>query len=252
MPSNHTVAIVTGAARPWGLGRATALGLAAKGCDIAVADIRDDWGKEAVDAIKKGTGRKAIYVKTDISNKAQCDAMAKRVEAEFGRIDILCNVAAIVKHERIEELKEETIDRILAINLKGTIFTCQAVIPAMRNSRSGRIVNVASGNAVQPLKGLAAYSASKAGIVMFTKTLAWEVARYGIIATCVAPGRMITKMGSDEGPGAEDFSEEIRGFPFLRGLRPEEVADVIIYAAMNTSPSMAGQTFHANGGAYMV
>ena len=250
MAGDSKVAIVTGAARPWGLGRATALALAQAGMDIVVADVRDDWGAEAVDAVKK-TGRNAIYVRTDVSKKAQVQAMVDQTERELGRIDTLVNVAALVANERIDEMREETMDRLISVNLKGTMFTCQAVVPAMRKVGGGRIVNVASGGAVQPLKGSGIYGATKAGVVIFSKILAWEVGRDNIIVTTVAPGGMVTNMGQDEGPRPEEYNIQYRS-PFNRRLKAEDVAEVIVFAATAASPSLTGQTLHANNGAYMV
>ncbi len=252
MPNESKVAIVTGAARPWGLGRSAALGFARKGLDIVVADIREDWGREAVQAIQRETGRKALFVHTDISKRASVEAMAKRVDQELGRIDVLANVAAIVINERIEQMTEETLERIMGINFKGTVYTCCAVLPIMRRQMSGRIVNVSSGSSVQPLKGLAFYSASKAAVNQFSKVLAWEAARYNVVVSIVAPGRMVTQMGSDTGPAKEEYDAEVRGFPFLRALHPEEVADVIVYAGTSTSHVLTGQVLHADGGTYMV
>ena len=252
MNEQSKVAIVTGAARPWGLGRSTAMGLARKGMDIVVADVRDDWGQEAVNAIAAETGRRAIYVRTDVSQRDSVAAMVKRATDEFGRIDVLVNTAAIMVRQRLEEMTDETFDRIIAVNLKGTYLTCQAVVPAMREQRSGRIINVASGGALQPLKGTAAYSATKAGVIIFSKIIAWELGRYGIVVLTVAPGNMVTQMGADEGPPEEDFTTEFRHSPFMRRQHPDEVAEVIVYAATSTSPALAGQTLHANNGVYMV
>lgn len=252
MTTARKVAIVTGAARPWGLGRATALMMAQKGYDVAVADIRDDWGAEAVKATKDKGARKAVYVKTDLSKPSSCRAMVDEVVKQFGRVDALCNVAGIVENKRIDDITEAHIDKILGVNLKGVIFTCQAAVQAMRKTGGGTIVNVASGGALQPLKGLSAYSASKAGVIIFSKILAWEVARDNIIVTVVAPGAMLTAMGQEEGPGQDEFERGTRGKPFGRPLNPEEVANVVAYAATIGNPALTGQTLHANGGAYMV
>ena len=252
MNEQSKVAIVIGAARPWGLGRSTAMGLANKGMDIVVADVRDDWGKEAVDAIAAETGRRAVYVHTDIAQRDSVEAMVKRATDEFGRIDVLVNSAAIVRNERLENMTDETFDQVMNINLRGTYLTCQAVVPTMRKQMSGRIVNVASGSAVQPLKGLGIYSASKAGVIAFSKVIAWELARYGIVVLTVAPGNMVTQMGADEGPAEEDFTGEFRASPFLRRLHPDEVAEVVVYGATSESPVLAGQLLHANIGTYMV
>lgn len=246
------VAIVTGAARPWGMGRATALGLAEKGFDIVVADIREDWGAQTVESIQQKTDRRAIFVETDVSKKASAEALMEKVAHTLGRIDVLANVAGVVANERVEVMTEEATDHILSINLRGLMFMCQAVIPAMQKSGSGRIINVSSGGALQPLKGNAVYSATKAGVIAFTKVLAWEVAPYNIVATTVAPGVVGTNMGHERGPNREIFEQPRRGFPFGRPLHPEEVAEIIVYAATCPNYSLAGQTLHANAGVYMV
>src|SRR5579864_5002974 len=106
------VAIVTGAARPWGMGREIALGLARKGHDIAVVDVRDDWGQEAVETIRKETGQRAVYVKTDIARRSDVQAMVTSVVKELGQIDVLVNNAAIVQTQRIEHLTDELLDRM--------------------------------------------------------------------------------------------------------------------------------------------
>src|SRR5947209_12729739 len=112
MAKSERVAIVTGAARPWGLGRCAALGLAAKGLDIAVVDFRDDWGAEAVSAIKEQHGRNAIYVRTDLRQRGDVHAMVDRVVREFGRVDVLANIAAICPSEHIEDMREETYEQV--------------------------------------------------------------------------------------------------------------------------------------------
>ena len=248
----NQVAIVTGAARPWGMGRATALGLARKGFDIVVADIREDWGGEAVEAIQAETGRRSVFISTDVSKKASAEALMRQTEASLGRIDVLANVAGVMVRERVEAITEEGADRIIGINLRGLILMCQAVIPAMKRVGGGRIINVSSGGALQPLKGTAVYSATKAGVIAFTKVLAWEVAPHNIVATTVAPGVVGTNMGGEEGPSEELFEQQLRGYPFGRPLRPEEVAEVIVYAATCPNYALAGQTLHANAGVYMV
>ena len=246
------VAIVTGAARPWGLGRAVAMRLAEQGIDVAVVDIRDDWGEDAAKEIREKTGRRAVYVRADMSRGASIKAMADQVVKQMGRIDILANVAAIVGIKRIDEITEEQVDLTLNINLKGPILACQAVLPAMRKVGGGHIVNVASGSAKMPLKGQSAYAASKAGLVIFTKILAWEVARDNVIVTCVAPGPMHTAMGSETPPDQDQYERGSRGMPIGRPLEPQEVADVVVYAATIANPALTGQTLHANGGSYMV
>jgi NAD(P)-dependent dehydrogenase (short-subunit alcohol dehydrogenase family) len=249
MANSKRVAIVTGAARPWGLGRCTAMGLAAKGFDIAAADMRDDWGEEAAAAIRRETETKAAYVKTDLRQRSDIEAMVARVIREFGRIDVLANVAAICPSERIEDLKEETYERVFRTNFLGTAFCCQAVLKQMRSQKSGHIVNIASGGAITPYAGLALYGAAKAAVIQFSKVLAFEEAKNGIVVTIVAPGPMHTAMGRESGPTEEDLKQLGASMPLGRPCYPEEVAEVIVFAATNSSNVLTGQTLHARGGA---
>lgn len=230
----------------WGLGRSVALQMARKGYDIAAADIREDWGMETVKMVEDSTGQKAVFIKMDLSKPASIKAGVDRAVSEFGRIDALANIGALDENKRIGDITEEHFDKLINVNLKGTIFTCQAVFPIMRRQGGGRIVNISSGGAVQPLKGLSVYSATKAGVIIFTKILAWELARDNIVAVCVAPGMMIRS----ELP--EDERRENRHAPFLRGPTTDEVGNVIVYALTAEGPALTGQTLHPNAGGYMV
>jgi NAD(P)-dependent dehydrogenase (short-subunit alcohol dehydrogenase family) len=160
--SEQKVGIVTGAARPWGMGYQIAMGLARTAMDIAVVDVREDWGAQTVADLKRETGRRAIFVKTDITKRKDVTAMAERVGAELGRIDALVNNAGIVLKEWVEGLTDDGIDSQINVNLKGTALCCQAVIPYMRKIGGGRVVNIASGGVFEPLRQLAIYSATKA------------------------------------------------------------------------------------------
>jgi 3-oxoacyl-[acyl-carrier protein] reductase len=252
MSDGNKVAIVTGAGRRWGMGWQIAMGLANKGLDIAVADIREDWGRESAESIKAETGRRAIFVQTDVSKRASVTAMVAAVDKEFGRIDALVNDAAIAPRVPVEEITDEHFDQVMNINFRGTMLCCQAVIPHMRKQGGGRIVNIASGGALEPLKGIAIYSASKAAVIIFSKILAREVARDNIVVTVVAPGVMHTAMGSEQAPTQEEFEARARHQLFKRPLYPAEVAEVVVYAATHPTHVLTGQTLHANGGSYMV
>jgi 3-oxoacyl-[acyl-carrier protein] reductase len=248
------VAIVTGAARPWGMGREIALGLARKGHDVAVVDVRDDWGREAAGTIQKETGQSAIYVKTDISRRADVEAMTAAVVRELGQIDVLVNNAAIVESQPIEKMTDELLDRMFAINFRGTVLCCQAVIEPMRRQKRGRIVNIGSAvtaGPTPPLRGLGLYAATKGAAMALTKVLALELAPDNIMVTMVAPGFMHTAQGSESPPTEQDFK---RGRKQLMGrpLYPSEVADVVVYAATCPSHAITGQTIHANGGVILV
>lgn len=250
--SEQKVGIVTGAARPWGMGYQIANLLAKKGLDIAVVDVREDWARQTVEDIRRESGRRAIFVPADISKRAQVQAAMAKVAAEMGRIDALVNNAAIVMNETVEALTDEGIDRQIDINLKGTALCCQAVIPYMRKAGGGRIVNIASGGALEALRKLSIYSATKAAVIAFSKVMAREVARDNIVVTVVAPGIMQTNQGAETGPSEEQYDRFIRALPFGRTLHPSEVAEVVVFAATHPSHVLTGQTLHANGGGYMV
>jgi 3-oxoacyl-[acyl-carrier protein] reductase len=252
MSDQNKVAIVTGAGRRWGMGWQIATSLAKTGLDIAVADIREDWGKESADSIKAETGRRALFVKTDVSNRASVKAMVAAVVKEFGRIDALVNDAAICPRVMVDDISDEHFDQVINVNLRGTMLTCQAVLAQMRKQGGGRIVNIASGGALQPIRGLSIYSASKAAVISFSKILAQEVARDNIVVTIVAPGVMHTAMGSETAPTQEEFDRQGKHQLFGRPLYPAEVAEVVVYAATHPTHVLTGQTLHANGGGYMV
>jgi 3-oxoacyl-[acyl-carrier protein] reductase len=250
--AEQKVAIVTGAARPWGIGFNVARLMALKGLDVAIADLREDWGAESAANIAKESGRRVIFVKTDVSSRASVQAMTAQVAKDLGRIDALANVAGIIILEPLEKMTDEAFDRQININLRGTALCCQAVIPHMRAAGGGRIVNIASGAAYQPLLQQTIYSATKAGVVALSRVLARELTRDKIVVTVVAPGATATAMGKEGAPAPEDFERLTPHMPWGRVLEPREIAEVVVYAATNPSHILTGQVLHCYGGAYMV
>jgi 3-oxoacyl-[acyl-carrier protein] reductase len=252
LSSSEKVAIVTGAARPWGMGRCVARRLAEKGYDIAIVDVRRDWGEDAVREIRQLPGRDAAYFETDVSQRTSVEKMVRDVVEHFGRIDTLINNAAVIRRQRMEELTDDAIDFQMNINFRGTVLCSQAVLNVLRSQGSGgSIVNVASGGVVQPLKGLAIYTASKAAVIGFSRVLAVEAARDNIVVNVVNPGVMNTAMGSESGPEEEHYHQQGRHQLLQRPLDPQEVADVVVYAATCGSPALTGQVLHAVGGTYV-
>jgi 3-oxoacyl-[acyl-carrier protein] reductase len=250
--TSEKVAIVTGAARPWGMGRCVARTLAQKGYDIAVVDVRRDWGEDAVREIGALPGRQAAYFETDISKRGAVEQMVRDVVARFGRVDTLVNNAAVIRRERLEDLTDEAMDFQMDVNFRGTVLCSQAVLAVLRSQGDGgSIVNVASGGVVQPLKGLAIYTASKAAVIGFSRVLAVEAARDNVIVNVVSPGVMHTAMGSESGPPDELYDASGRHQLLHRPLDPQEVADVVVYAATSGNPALTGQVLHAVGGTYV-
>ena len=254
------VAVVTGAARPWGIGRATAVSLAERGYDVVLVDVRKDWGDEGAETISRTTGRRAIFVETDVSSREQVFAMADKVMSTFGRIDALVNDAAIGGANRTEDFTDEQFHRVIGVNLLGPMLCAQAVVPAMKDAGYGRIVSVASTAPFNPppaeMSGVSLYNASKGGLIAWTKSAAVELAQYGIVVNVVAVGGLSTGRNKERPPTPEDDDYMLnvihRGMlPWGRVITAAEAADVIAYAASASNHAMLGATIHASGGRVM-
>jgi 3-oxoacyl-[acyl-carrier protein] reductase len=179
------VAIVTGAGS--GIGRAIALGLAREGASVAVADI-DEGKADAAAREIEANGREAIGVAVDVANTDQVNALVEEAVKRFGRLDILVNNAGRAARGFVGQMADEDWDAVIAVNLRGTFLCSRAALAHMIPQRTGRIVNTASGLGLRGSPGGAVYGASKAAIINFTKSLAQEVARYGISVNAIAPG----------------------------------------------------------------
>ncbi|MEW6161951.1 MAG: 3-oxoacyl-[acyl-carrier-protein] reductase [Nitrospirota bacterium] len=240
------VAIVTGGGR--GIGKAIAEGLAKKGVNLAVADINPVAAIEAAAAFT-ALGIKAMGIKLDVSKSEEVKKAFEDMRKEFNRIDILINNAGITKDSLLLRMKEEDWDSVVDINLKGVFLCSREAIKEMSQRRYGRIVNIASVAAFMGNPGQANYSASKAGIVGLTKTIAREYANRGITVNAVAPGFIKTAM-TDVLP--ESVKEEMkRLIPLGRFGTVEDVANAVIFLASPDSSYITGQVIHVNGGMYM-
>lgn len=260
MAADNRVAIITGSARPWSLGRATAVNLAKRGYHIAIADVRDDWGTEGAASLTRDSGVEAIYVRTDVSQRESVMAMAEQVVSKFGRIDALVNSAAIGGGSKTESFTDDEFHRVIGVNLLGPMLCAQAVIPAMKSRSYGRIVSIASTAPYNPppveQSSVSLYNASKGGLIGWTKSAAAELAQYGIVVNVVAVGGLSTAMGRDTAPTKEDDDRMAnvvhRGLlPYGRVLHTDEAAEVIAFAADCPNHAMLGATIHASGGRVM-
>lgn len=240
------VAIVTGGAR--GIGKAIAEKFAERGVNVAIFDIDLNTTNETV-ATLMALGVKAIGVKLDVSKYEEVTKAFENVRKEFNRIDILVNNAGITKDSLLLRMKEEDWDLVLDVNLKSVFLCSKEAIKDMLKQRYGRIVNISSAAAFMGNAGQANYSASKAGIVGFTKALAREYANRGITINAVAPGFIKTAM-TDVLP--EAVKEEMRKLiPLGRFGSVEDVANAVIFLASPESGYITGQVIHVNGGMYM-
>ena len=239
------IAIVTGGSR--GLGKAIAMGFARFGADVVIADILEKESKETVKEIEK-LGRKSLFVKTDVSNKGNVDEMVKKAAGKFGRIDVLVNNAGIYKVTPIESVEEGEWDRIMDINLKGQFLCAKAVEEQMVKQKSGKIINIASVAGEFAFAQSAAYNSSKAGVILFTKTLALELAKDNIQVNAIAPGVFETPMTSglmkDEG-----FQGMIKNrIPLGRSGEPNEVVGAAVFLASDASSYVTGSVVTIDGG----
>lgn len=238
------VALITGASR--GLGREIALTLAQKGAKVVVNyNGSKDKAEEVVEQITKNGGE-AISFQCNVSDFQAVEVMVKEVIAKFGRIDILVNSAGITKDNLIVKMKEEDFDQVIDINLKGTFNTIKHVSRQMLKQRAGKIINITSVSGVLGNIGQANYSASKAGVIGLTKTMARELASRGINVNAVAPGFIETEMTAvyDDSQLAK-FVEQI---PFKRLGKPDEVAQVVSFLASEQASYITGQIIRIDGG----
>lgn len=241
-PFAGRVALVTGASR--GIGRAIALALAEAGADVAVNYREQAEAARAVAEAVVAKGGRALAVAADVSNAADVARLIQAVTAALGSIDILINNAGIAIRRGIEDLSEEEFDLTLRVNLKSAFLCTQAVLPAMRARKWGRIVNISSGAARGTGSIGVHYNASKAGLEGLTRGYASRLAAEGITVNAVAPSQIETDMV----PGAQ-FGHA-RHIPLGRLGRAEEVADLVVAVAANAY--MTGQTVQLNGGAHFI
>ncbi len=246
MELDGKVALITGAAQ--GIGKAIALILAKNGADIVVSDINLEKAQETSREIE-AIGRRSMAIKVDVSKSEEVEQMVEKIINEFGKIDILVNNAGITRDKLILRMTEEDWDAVLNVNLKGTFNCTKAVIRHMSKQKSGKIVNIASVSGEMGNPGQANYSASKAGVIGFTKTIAREFAQRGINVNAIAPGYIETPM-TDILP--EKVKEELKKMiPLERLGKPEDVAQAVLFLVSEASSYITGQVLNVNGGLYM-
>jgi NAD(P)-dependent dehydrogenase (short-subunit alcohol dehydrogenase family) len=242
---DHKVAIVTGAAR--GVGAATARLLAKQGANIAAADVRF----EEVQQLARDVGFAVKPYRVDVANVAELRVFVDAVVADFGRIDVLVNNAGICPRLPFADSTEADWERLVNVNAKSQYFLMQAVCPVMKRQGGGRIINMAStGGRVGSFANASIYSGTKGAIVMFTKSVAREVAADGILINCVAPGVVDTDLVRNLPPDRlQALCEQI---PLKRLARPEEIAALIAFLASDECSYCTGATFDINGGWVML
>jgi 3-oxoacyl-[acyl-carrier protein] reductase len=242
---SEQVAIVTGASR--GIGRATAIALAATGVKVVVNYAQSSGAAEAVVTEIEKNGGKAIALKADVSKTEEVDSLIEQTLKTFGRIDILVNNAGITRDTLLLRMKLEDWQAVIDLNLTGVFLCTKAVSKVMLKQKSGRVINITSVAGLMGNPGQANYSAAKAGVIGFSKTVAKELAVRGITVNAIAPGFIVTDMTNDL-----KADEILKYIPLARYGQPEEVAGMIRFLA--TDPAAAyitGQVFNVDGGMVM-
>ena len=241
------VAIVTGAAR--GIGKAVAIRLAEEGCNIAFTDLVID---EVARTTENEIAELGVKVKGYASNAANFDEtheVVNKITEDFGKIDILVNNAGITRDGLMMRMSEQQWDMVININLKSAFNFVHALTPLMLRQKSGNIINMSSVVGVHGNAGQANYSASKAGMIGLTKSIAQELGSRGIRSNAIAPGFIITEM-------THQLSEEVRAewakaIPLKRGGTPEDVANCVLFLASDLSAYITGQVIQVDGGMNM-
>jgi len=239
------VAIVTGASQ--GIGRATALELAKVGAHVVAVSRRRGVVNDVAAEIRASGGR-ALALGCDVGDAEQVDAVVARTLAEFGRVDILVNNAGYRIRARVEDLPRAEWDAMVRTNLTGVFLFCQAAGRVMIRQQGGTIVNVTSVAGRTGSRGLAAYAATKAGVMVLTQSLGAEWAKYGIRVNAVAPGPVETEGVLEVWKTPAMIAQAAREVPLQRLGRPEEIAWAVIFAASDQAKFMTGETVYVSGG----
>lgn len=238
-------AIITGSGR--GIGRAIALAMATQGANIIVNDVNMESAGEVVAEIE-AMGRQAMAVKADVTSEEQVLAMVEACISRFGKLDILVNNAGIIQTAPVTEIDGKEWDRVMEVNLKGVFLCCKAALAPMKAQHSGKIVNIASvaGKRGGGLLGNSCYSASKGGVIAFTKSLARESGPFGINVNAVTPAFTDTEMTRSIAPEKKEFI--IRMLPLGRVGQPTDIAGAVCFLASSMSDYMTGEIMDVDGG----
>jgi NAD(P)-dependent dehydrogenase (short-subunit alcohol dehydrogenase family) len=249
---------VTGGAN--GIGQAICTEFANHGANVAVCDINYDAAQKTAEEIC-AFGKSAVAVKVDVTNEADVNAMIENVVAKFGSLDVLCNNAGIINSmKKVEDITAQEWDKMFEVNSKGVFLCCKAVIPQMRKQNYGRILNTASQAGKTGIPLLGHYCASKAAVILLTKTLALELATENIHVNSVCPGSVDTDMttleteivskatGEDPAVIKKMWTDAV---PMKKLASPRDIAKVFVFLASEYADYMTGQAVNVSGGQMM-
>ncbi len=242
------VAMITGASRDRGIGKATAALFALHGAAVALLDLDESDARRAADDV----GGRTLGLACDVTSGASCRAAVARTIDWAGRVDILVNNAGITQKRTFAEIEPQDYEAVTDVVLRGTLYMSQAVLPSMRAQRSGSIVNLSSMSAQQGggVFGGAHYCAAKAGILGLTKAMARELGPDNVRVNAIAPGLILTDF-SRSGSSDESKHDKAQAWPLRRAGHPSEVAGGCLYLASDLASFVTGITLDINGGAHM-
>jgi NAD(P)-dependent dehydrogenase (short-subunit alcohol dehydrogenase family) len=242
------IAVVTGGGG--GIGQAVADRFARDNCAVVILDLNAEAGKQVADDFRK-RGIDLSFHRADLTQEAQVQAAFDKITADHERIDVLVNVAGGSMHRhRLEEFPLKNWQAVMDANLTSTFLCCRAVVGIMKNQKSGAVVNISSDIAFSGSENRSAYAAAKAGVLGLTKTLALELATFGIRVNAVAPGRISTPRVRAAYSDTE-WEESNKRIPMGHPGAPDDVAEAIAFLASDAAKHMTGQTIHVNGGRIM-
>lgn len=239
----NKVAVVTGGGR--GIGEAIARRLAVEGASIAVCDVMLDNAQKVADNLMK-LGVKAMAYSVNVTDGAQVADICAKIVADFGHVDILVNNAGVTRDNLLLRMSEQDWDLVLDVNLKGAFLFTKGLVPSMMKQRGGSIVNIASIVGVLGNAGQANYSASKAGMIGLTKTVAKEYAKRGVRANAIAPGFIQTAMTDKLTEEQKKMQTDVIGL--ARMGQPDDVANAVLFLASDLSSYVTGQVLGVDGG----
>jgi len=236
--------IITGGTK--GIGKAIAISFAREGAWVGVNYSSDEKSASSAEAALKRLATKCILLKADVSSGPDVENMVRSVLDQWKYVDILVNNAGVIRDKLLMFLDEKDWDRVLEVNLKGTYLCSRAIIKTMIARRSGRIINITSPSAITGRAGQTNYSASKGGIISFTKSLSKEMARLGITVNAVCPGIISTPM--IENLDQETKSNLLNMIPMGKFGKPEDIADMVLFLASEKAEYITGQILTVDGG----
>jgi len=239
------VCLITGAGQ--GIGRSTALAFAREGAKVVVNDLSMAAIESTASEISK-LDTETLSIAANVSQSDQVRDMFEKTISQFGRIDVLVNNAGVQTETPFLELTEQEWETVTNTNLKGAFLCSQSAAREMARQGQGKIINVSSIHQLLPRRNIAHYAASKAGLNMLTKVMALELASYGIISVCVAPGATATPMNDAELSSSSKLAELQERIPMARVAAPNEIARCIVFLASDEATYITGSTLYVDGG----